>query len=258
MRHILASGQSLRAARRDAAGIGGLLSVLAFVLACIVLASPAAKADAAFRAWIETLWPEAQSAGVKRATFDAAFKGVEPDFKLPDLDLPGTPTNDARGQAEFTRPPSEYLDKAYLARLAADGKLLLAKHKATLEKIERDIGVDRYSVLAIWGRETAFGTHKDPHDAITVLATLAYVGRRKELFRTELIAALRMLEAGVPRKLMRSSWAGAMGLTQFMPTEYFKHAHDLERRRQLRYLELDSRCARVRRAPTRRQGLGAR
>jgi lytic murein transglycosylase len=227
VRHILVSGQSLRAARRDAAGIGGLLSVLAFVLACIVVASPAAKADAAFRAWIETVWPEAQSAGVKRATFDAAFKGVEPDFKLPDLDLPGTPTNDARGQAEFTRPPSEYLNKAYLARLAADGKLLLAKHKATLEKIERDIGVDRYSVLAIWGRETAFGTHKDPHDAITVLATLSYVGRRKELFRTELIAALRMLEAGVPRKLMRSSWAGAMGLTQFMPTEYFKHAHDL-------------------------------
>ncbi len=124
VRHILVSGQSLRAARRDAAGIGGLLSVLAFVFACIVLASPAAKADAAFRAWIETLWPEAQAAGVKRATFDAAFKGVEPDYKLPDLDLPGTPTNDARGQAEFTRPPSEYLNKAYLARLAADGKHL--------------------------------------------------------------------------------------------------------------------------------------
>ena len=68
-------------------------------------------------------------------------------------------------------------------RLAADGKALLAKHQATLEKIERDIGVDRYSVLAIWGRETAYGTHKERHDAIRVLATLAYVGRRKDLFR---------------------------------------------------------------------------
>ncbi len=217
----------MRTARREWAGIGALMFAVALVLGSIVFMSPAAKADAAFRAWIETLWPEAQGAGVKRATFDAAFKGVEPDYKLPDLDLPGTPKNDARGQAEFTRPPSEYLDKAYLARLATEGKTLADKHKVTLEKIERDLGVDRYSVLAIWGRETAFGKSKDPHDAITVLATLAYTGKRKELFRNELIAALRMLEAGVPRKLMRSSWAGAMGLTQFMPSEYFTHAHDL-------------------------------
>ena len=209
------------------ADLGVLVSALALVVICVVVATHTAKADAAFRAFIETLWPEAQSAGVKRATFDAAFKGVEPDLSLPDLDLPSRPTNDARGQAEFTRPPSEYLDKAYLARLAEEGKQLVVKHKATLEKIERDLGVDRYSVLAIWGRETAFGKSKDPYDAITVLATEAYVGRRKDLFRTELIAALRMLEAGVPRKLMRSSWAGAMGLTQFMPSEYFKHAHDL-------------------------------
>jgi len=187
-----------------------------------------AAADAGLDAWIEALWPEAEAAGVSRKTFDSAFKGFTPDLKLPDLDLPDRPDNDARGQAEFTRAPAEYLDRAYLVRLAATGRDLLAKHKATLEKIERDLGVDRYSVLAIWGRETAFGHHKLPHDAINVVATLAYLGRRKELFRVELIAALRMLESGIPRSTMRASWAGAMGLTQFMPSEYFKHAHDLD------------------------------
>jgi len=190
-------------------------------------ASPA-RADANLDAWIAALWPDAEAAGVSRKTFDAGLKGFAPILTLPDLDLPGRPSNDATGQAEFTRAPAEYLDRAYLTRLAAQGRDLLAKHKSALEKIERDLGVDRFSVLAIWGRETSYGNHKDPYDAITVLATEAYLGRRKDLFRTELIAALKMLEVGVPRRLMRSSWAGAMGLTQFMPTEYFKHAHDLD------------------------------
>jgi len=211
----------------------GLKSVLWLAIAIAMLgfaalAAPPAAADAKLDAWIEGLWPEAEAAGVSRATFDKALAGFKPDMKLPDLDIPGRPANDASGQAEFTRAPAEYLDRAYLVRLAATGRDLAVKHKATLEKIERDLGVDRYSVLAIWGRETAFGAHKLPHDAINVCATLAYLGRRKELFRLELIAALKMLESGVPRSRMRSSWAGAMGLTQFMPSEYFKHAHDLD------------------------------
>ena len=203
------------------------LIVLGVSLMAAAFGSPAA-ADAKLDAWIEGLWPEAEAAGVSRATFDKALRGFTPDLKLPDLEIPGRPSNDARGQAVFTRAPSEYLDRAYLMRLAATGKDLAAKHKTTLAKIEQELGVDRYSVLAIWGRETAYGHHKLPHDAINVVATQAYLGRRKDMFRTELIAALKMLESGVPRSLMRASWAGAMGLTQFMPSEYFKHAHDLD------------------------------
>lgn len=219
--------------RPDARSRSRPLSVR-LILACMLgalmaVAVPAkAGADAKLDAWIEALWPEAEAAGVSRATFDKALRGFTPNLKLPDLDIPGRPSNDARGQAEFTRAPSEYLDRAYLIRLAGTGRDLLAKHKTTLERIERELGVDRYSVLAIWGRETAFGHHKLPHDAINVVATLAYLGRRKDLFRAELIAALRMLESGIPRAKMRSSWAGAMGLTQFMPSEYFIHAHDLD------------------------------
>jgi len=202
-------------------------TVSATALALAVWAG-AARADAAFDKFVAGLWPEAKALGISRATFDAAFKGLEPDLALPDLEIPGRTSDASRGQAEFTRAPGDYLDKAYLGKLAAEGKELATKHRATLEKIEREIGVDRYSVLAIWGRETAYGKHTLPHDAIRVLATQAYLGRRKDLFRGELLAALRMLEAGVPRAKMRASWAGAMGLTQFMPSEYFVHAHDLD------------------------------
>lgn len=198
---------------------------LGFVLSVAV--APRAMADE-FRAWIEAFWPEAQAAGVSRETFDAALGTVKPNYKLPDLELPGRENDSSKGQAEFTRAPGDYLDKKYLENLAAQGRQLAVKHKPALDKIERDIGVDRYSVLAIWGRETAFGQHKLPHDAIEVLATLAYKGRRKELFRNELLEALKMLQSGVARSDMRASWAGAVGLTQFMPSEYFTHARDLD------------------------------
>ncbi|MEM1370620.1 MAG: lytic murein transglycosylase [Pseudomonadota bacterium] len=185
-----------------------------------------ARTDAAFRAFLIGLWPEAQAAGVSRQTFDAALSGLKPDFKLPDLLLPGEMTVRKVRQAEFTREPRAYLDRAYLARLAKTGRGLAQKWRLQLDLIEAKFGVDRQTVLAIWGRETAFGTYKPKHDAIRVLATQGFAGRRATLFRGELIDALRLLEAGVPRAKMRASWAGAMGMTQFMPSEFFKHKHD--------------------------------
>lgn len=202
---------------------------LGIAAAALLLPGAPSRADSAFAAFLQGLWPEAKDAGVSRRTFDAALQGLDtPDLTLPDLVLPGRPKTDSRGQAEFTRAPDKYLDKPYLEKLAAEGRQLLVRHKPALDRIEQEIGVDRFSVLAIWGRETAFGRHQLGHDAIRVLATQAYLGRRKEMFRSELVAALRMLEAGVSRADMRSSWAGAMGLTQFMPSEYFLHAHDLD------------------------------
>ncbi|MBN9278917.1 MAG: lytic murein transglycosylase, partial [Hyphomicrobium sp.] len=101
--------------------------------------------------------------------------------------------------------------------------------KAILDKVESEVGVDRAIVLAIWGRETAFGSHRPRHDVIRVLATQAYVGRRQDLFKAELIHALRLLQDGiVPRDAMRGSWAGAMGLTQFMPSEFYGSGVDLD------------------------------
>lgn len=203
------------------------LAMLAIVALLISLAPRAeAQPSAAFRQFLDGLWPEASAAGVSRSTFEAAFSGLEPDTSLPDLVLPGKQTPSAKGQAEFTREPREYLNAPYLEKLAAQGRTLAARHKQALDRIEETYGVDRYSVLAIWGRETAFGTYKLPHDAIRVLATQAFMGRRKELFRKELILALRMLQDGIPRDKMRASWAGAIGQTQFLPSEFYQHARD--------------------------------
>ncbi len=83
-------------------------------------------------------------------------------------------------------------------------------------------------VLAIWARETDYGRYALPYDAIRVLATQAYTGRRKDLFRGEFLYALKMLDDGVPRSRMRSSWGGAIGMTQFLPSEYFKYATDFD------------------------------
>lgn len=199
-------------------------------LALVTAAAPVAalSADRAFQAWLQDIWPEAQKAGVSRKTFDEATRGLTPDLSLPDLVLPGRPQRQP-DQAEFVQTPADYLKESSLARLANQGRKLLAAHRATLAKIEQQFGVPPAIVLAIWGRETAFGNARLPHDAIRVLATQAYTGRRKDLFRAEFLAALKMLQDGlVTRTDMKSSWGGAMGLTQFLPSEFYKHAVDFD------------------------------
>jgi lytic murein transglycosylase len=195
-----------------------------------VVSSAAAAADAGFTQFIASLWPEAQAQGVSRATFDAETRGLEPDYKLPDLLLPGRPATGAPSQAEFVQVPADYVKEASIARLAAEGQRLLAKHRATLDAIEQRFGVPPTIILAIWGRETDFGRYILPYDAVRVMATQAYVGRRKEQYRNEFILALKIISDGdVARKDMRASWAGATGLTQFLPSEFYKHGVDFDK-----------------------------
>ena len=201
------------------------LAVAAAWIAGVSGASPGVAQDA-FGAFVESVWPDAKKDGVSRKTFDAAFAGLQPDMTIPDLEIDGRPKVDNSGQAEFTKTAADYISKPYMDKLAGQGRAFFAQHRAALERIEKATGVDPSILVAIWGRETSYGSYKLPHDAIRVLATLAYTGRRKELFRLELLAALKMLQLGVPRSDMKSSWAGAVGLTQFMPTEFHKFAAD--------------------------------
>jgi lytic murein transglycosylase len=209
----------------------GLLGALcAAVLALAATSTPShAAADAGFTRFIASLWPEAEAAGVSRATFDAATRGLEPDYGLPDLELPGRPATAAPAQPEFVQVPATYLKEATLARLAQDGQRLLQTYRPALTAIEQRFGVPAPVILAIWGRETDYGRYTLPYNAVRVLATQAYVGRRKDQFRSEFILALKILDEGhVALKDMRASWAGAMGLTQFLPSEFYKHAVDFD------------------------------
>jgi lytic murein transglycosylase len=204
--------------------------IRAAILATIwlaLLAAPA-RADVAFTQWLETVWPQAQAAGVSRQTFDTATRGLEPDLSLQNLVIAGRPEKPDAGQAEFVLTPSQYLKESTFDRLAAQGRKLAVEHRDTLARIEREFGVPGNIVLAIFGRETDYGRYKLPYDAIRVLATQAYTGRRKEMFRGEFVAALKMLQDGVPRAQLRSSWGGAIGMTQFLPSEFYKYAVDFD------------------------------
>src|ERR1700682_3221014 len=175
--------------------VGALNRVLrAFsVIVMTVGPPPALAADSGFTQFIASLWPEAQAAGVSRATFDAETSGLEPDYRLPDLILPGRPATGAPSQAEFVQVPADYVKEASIARLAAEGQKLMQKHGTALSAIEARFGVPATIMLAIWGRETDYGRYTLPYDALRVVATQAYVGRRKDQYRPAFIRALHIL-----------------------------------------------------------------
>ena len=197
------------------------------LIAMLVSAAPALAANSTFQQWLQSTFPDAQKLGVSRATFDAGTRGLEPDLTLPDLAIPGR-AEKAPQQAEFVQTPGQYLREPTFERLAAQGRQLATQYKSVLARIETQFGVPGDVVLAIWARETDYGREHDGLDAIRVLATQAYTGKRKEFFRNEFLTALKMLQDGVPRSDLRSSWGGAMGLTQFLPSEYYKYAVDFD------------------------------
>jgi lytic murein transglycosylase len=196
------------------------------ILAIALLTALPARADD-FPQWLAAQWPAAQEMGVSRATFDAATRGLTPDLSLPDLAIRGRPEQQPQ-QPEFVQTPGQYLRESSFARLATRGRELTAQYRDTLARIEKEFGVPGNVVLAIWARESDYAREFHGADAIRVLATQAYAGKRKDFFRNEFLHALKMLQEGVPRSDLRASWGGAMGLTQFLPSEYYKYAVDFD------------------------------
>lgn len=209
--------------------------VFASVLVLLALPAPEARAEtrnrveAQFRTWLEqTVWPRARAEGVSRATFDAAFSGVRLNWKLPDLVPPGTrpKTPKAQRQAEFGA-PGRYFSPGAVQGAASVGRQMAKRHAVVLAQAERATGVPGRIVLGIWGRESGYGKVPIRHDAFQVLGTKGFMSTRAAYFTDELIAALRIAEAGhVPPRGMKSSWAGALGQPQFMPTSFLRFAAD--------------------------------
>src|ERR1041384_2272763 len=178
-------------------------TLIGVCIAAFVFSAPA-YADSVFDQFVQSTWPDAQKLGVSRATFDAAIRGLEPDLTLPDLAISGRPEKQPQ-QAEFVQTPGQYLREGNFQRLAAQGAQLAAQYKAALTRIEREFGVPGNVVLAIWARETDYGRETSGQDAIRVLATQAYTGKRKDFFRNEFAYALKLLQDGVPRADLRAS-----------------------------------------------------
>ncbi len=209
----------------------GALCVGLAVSALRVAPASAADINALFHQWLDNdLWPEAHKAGVSEATFNAAFSGVTPNLKLPGLVMPGEKPKppEIQHQAEF-REPSAYFAPNILDAVVAGGRARAKTYASALGQIEKTYGVPPGIVLAVWGRESGFGTASLPYDAIQVLGTKAFMSLRKETFRPEIVAALVMIERGdVTPRGMKSSWAGALGQPQFEPTSYLKYAVDFD------------------------------
>jgi lytic murein transglycosylase len=129
-------------------------------------------------------------------------------------------------QLEIWLHPVEGGRKGFLGN-SAGGRARAATHARVLAAIEKRYGVPAGVLLALWGRESGFGAAKMPYDAFEVLGTKAFMARRREMFRAELLAALAIVEKGLaPAGAMKSSWAGALGQPQFMPSSFLKHAVD--------------------------------
>ncbi len=179
---------------------------------------PVRAQEQSFAAFEAALWPNAQAKGVTRATFDLALKGVTPDQRV----IAAT-----KRQPEYGKPVG-----AYVNDLASRGRIANGQRKAkewtkTFDAVEKKFGVERWVLLALWGVETDYGAEKDHWDVFRSLATLGYVGYRDPYFRNELIVAMRIMQDNhFGRDKMVSSWAGAMGQTQFMPSNVVDYAID--------------------------------
>lgn len=174
--------------------------------------------EAGLQRFIQGFRARALSSGVSATTYDRAMRIARYNPEVIRLD---------RRQAEFSRPVWLYLDSTVSEARVTTGRQKAGQLSNTLSAIESRYGVPREIVLAVWAMESNFGANRGKMQIIPSLTTLAYDGRRGEMFQNQLIAALKILQAGdTDPEHMLGSWAGAMGHTQFMPTSYLDYAVD--------------------------------
>ena len=211
--------------RKSATRFAGAVAAIGLSMAVFLQAAPA-FADAGFQNWVAQFRATAAQSGISRSTFDRAFRGVrgiDPEV-----------LEKARYQPEFTAPVWDYFDNRVHEQSVATGRAMARQWKPWLDRIEARFGVDRHILLAIWSMESNYGeilkNDKVMRSVVRSLATLAYADKRRAKFaRTQLIAALKILQRGdIDESHLTGSWAGAMGHTQFIPTSYQAYAVDMD------------------------------
>ncbi len=199
--------------RRAAWRIGGVTGA---VLLAFGLCAGSPRAES-FADYINEMQAQAKARGVDQRHLDA----------LGRVQLNPTVQRLAARQPEYIKPIWEYLDMLVTPKRIADGRAKLDAHQAVFARLEKKSGVPASIMAAIWGVETNFGTITGDFPVLEALATLGYEGRRKKFGRTQLQAALDILQSGdVDLTNFKGSWAGAMGHTQFIPTTYQAYAVD--------------------------------
>ena len=206
------------------------LSLLAVALSLAVPVSglgggrAQAQGEEGFQSFLAGLRGRAEREGIGRYTLDSVLPTLSFNPRVISLDKaqPGTGTTTQSVSIGFAAYKRTHVDAARIGRGHAKYVMLRPK----LERIERETGVPEEIMLAIYGHETNYGGYTGNFDLLRSLASLAYEGRRRELFTTEFLATLKMVDRGVPRQQLVGSWAGATGYPQFLPSVYLKLARD--------------------------------
>lgn len=198
--------------------------IATFALAsCLALSGPPAVAqDMSFDAYLQLLIARARAAGVSEPTLQRMTDGLTPSMRVIELDRdqPGTPTS--RGYPPLAPYIARHVDSARIF----GGRREYSNYRSTLARLEREYGVPGEILVAIWGHETAYGNVKGGFDLAQALATLAWEGRRRELFSSEFVALMQVADKGYSRNELKGSWAGAFGNPQFLPSVYLRLAAD--------------------------------
>jgi membrane-bound lytic murein transglycosylase B len=204
------------------------LAALAFAAALPLGPAPAqgiGLSEAGFQAYLPELRRQAESAGVSRDTIERVFASLAFSARTIELDQ-AQPGGTAGSSA--TPPFAPYRAQHVTAALISGGRQRYQANYSRLQEIGRRYGVTPSVLVAIWGHETSYGAVTGNFDLLNSLATLAYEGRRRQLFADEFVAGLKMLDRGVPRSLLKGSWAGATGYPQFLPSVWLRLAVDAD------------------------------
>ena len=203
-----------------------LAIVTCMALLLLAGSQPALAQDATgFQSYLNELRAAALAEGVSTQTLDRVLPTLEFSETAIRIDQKASGGGGSGPIPMFTGSDEQ---RAIIGK-AGPGRDKYLQIKPQLDQIERELGVPPGIILAIYGKESNFGTYTGNFDTIGALATLAYEGRRRELFQSEAIAALKMVDRGVPRYKLTGSWAGAMGKPQFLPTVYLRLAVDEDR-----------------------------
>ncbi|MXO64515.1 lytic murein transglycosylase [Altericroceibacterium endophyticum] len=199
-------------------------SVLPFAafLACTTGAQTACAQETDFDSYVQLVSAKARAEGVSEQTIRQLTAGLEPNPRVLALD---TDNVGSSSSGSYPRMDS-YIQRHNTQSRINGGKRVYARLRPHAQRLEREFGVPAEILIAIWGHETAYGAVTGSFDLVRSLATLAWEGRRRELFERELIDVMKIADSGVPRSQLQGSWAGAFGNSQFLPSVYLRLAVD--------------------------------
>ncbi len=201
-------------------GMAAAALLLASVLAANAAPAAPCRTSGSYDAWLAAFEREAMAQGISQATIAAAAPSLTYDQRIVNID---------RGQRVFTQTFLEFSGRMAAAYRIQRGAALIKANAATFARIEQQYGVPAPVIVSFWGLESDFGANMGSYHSLSAIASLAYDCRRSDKFRAQLLDALRLVDRGdlVPDDMI-GSWAGELGQTQMMPSEYFKYAVDYD------------------------------